>query len=152
MTTFATVYDTLLTEVQALFMGRTRLFDAYDPANNPEQMLRSGWGLRKTSTDPALREFCSFDMAHGFECVLTQEIVRAETQVSVLDDAVKTLIDDATAVQERVYRFDELGIPADITQVDLGSLSAVEKLLVGNGRFITVSVAFIVHVNENFKS
>lgn len=150
MSKISTVYDTLLTILSTIFPEKTRLFDAYIITDNPEHIMRDGYGIRKTSTDFSVSEFCRFSDSHGFEIVLTREIVHGEDQTGPIDTVVKALLEDAFEARERVYRPDELGIPTDVTQVDLGSVSSIDRVNVGNGRFVTVSIAFTVQVTEDF--
>jgi len=150
MSKITTVYDTLLTVIGTIFPEKTRVFDAYSILDNPEHVLRDGYGLRKTGTNFEQAEYCRFTDTHGFEVVLTREVVRGEDQLNPIDTQVKSLLEDAFELRERVYRYDELGITTDITQVQLGDVSGVDRLNVGNGRFITITVSFTVQVSENF--
>lgn len=150
MTKITTVYNTLLTAIAAIFPEKTRVNDPYTLTDNPEHLLRDGYGLRKGDTQPADVDLCQFSDLHGFEVALSREVVRAESQDTPLDDEVKGLLEDAFELRERLFRTDELGIPVDITQVSLGSVSAVSQFVTGKGKFISVTVAFNVQVTENF--
>jgi hypothetical protein len=149
MSKITTVYDTILTALTAIFPEKTRLNDPYTLSDNPEHLLRDGYGLRKGSTEQGISELCSLSEIHGFEVSLCREIVRTESQDVPLDDEVKGLLEDAFELRERVYRYDELGIDTDITNVTLGSVSEVSSFVANKGKFITVSVAFNVQVTEN---
>ena len=151
MSKISTVYDTLLTVLSAIFPEKTRLFYPYSLTDNPEHVLRDGYGLIKTSTEPVPSELCRFNDAHGFDVVLTREVVRAESQLTPVDEKVKALLEDAFELRERVYRYDELGIATDITNVSLGSVSAVEEFLTGKSKFISVVVSFVVNVTEDLQ-
>ncbi|MEM5807968.1 MAG: hypothetical protein QW818_02445 [Candidatus Aenigmatarchaeota archaeon] len=151
MTTRITlVYDKLITEISALFPQKRRLLDPYNLTQNPERILADGWGLRKGSVDLALREFNTITDAHNFTFILTSELVRSETQINLVDDVVKSLAEDLFLFRERIYRYDELGITQDVTQIDMGSASGIEEIISGNGRFLTLSVEFTVHITESF--
>lgn len=150
MSKITTVYDTLLTICSTIFSEKTRLFDAYSIGDNPEHIMRDGYGVRKTGSDFERAELCQFSDNHGFEVVLTREVVHGEDQTGPIDDSVKAILEDAFELRERVYRYDEWGIDSTITHADLGSVSGVERVNVGHGRFITVSIAFTVTVTENF--
>lgn len=150
MSKISTVYDTVLTALGTIFSEKTRLLDGYVITDNPEHLMRDGYGIRKTPTNFQETELCRFTDAHDFEVVLTREVVRGEDQLTPVDDSVKALLEDAFEFRERFYRYDELGIPTDITAVNMGSMTPVERVNVGNGRFITVSIAFTVLVTEDF--
>lgn len=150
MSKITTVYDTLLTTIGTIFSEKTRVNNPYSLTDNPEHLLRDGWGLRKTGTDPLPSDLCQWSDGHGFEVALCREIVRGESQDTPLDDEVKALLEDAFEFRERIFRYDELGISTDITQVSLGSVSGVEEFVAGRGKFISVIVAFTVQVTENF--
>lgn len=150
MSKISTVYDTILTALGVIFPEKTRLFDGYVITDNPEHIMRDGYGIRKGATIFQEAELCRFTDAHDFETVLTREVVHGEDQTGPVDDAVKALLEDAFEFRERFYRYDELGIATDITAVTLGSTSPVERVNVGQGKFITVSIAFTVQVTEDF--
>lgn len=151
MSKITTVYDTLLTVIAAIFPEKTRLFDPYTLTDNPEHICRDGYGVRKGDTSFEAAEFKSFMDAHGFEVVLTREVVRAESQVTPLDDQVKALLEDAFELRERVYRYDELGITTDITAVNLEGVSGVEQFVAGRGKFLSVGVSFRILVQEDLQ-
>jgi len=150
MSKISTVYDTLLTTLATIFSEKTRVNDPYTITDNPEHLIRDGYGLRKSDSFPAESEFCVFNDNHGFEVILTREIVRAESQDTPLDVEVKGLLEDAYELRERLDRYDELGISTDITQITLGGVSAVAPFITGKGKFISVVVAFTVQVTQDF--
>jgi len=149
MSKITTVYDTLLAAILLIFPEKTKLNDPYTLTDNPEHLLRDGYGMRKTATELGIAELCNISDVHGFEVALCREIVRTESQDVPLDVEVKGLLEDAFELRERLYRYDELGISTDITSIDLGGVSGVESFISGKGKFISVVIAFNVQVTEN---
>lgn len=151
MSKITAVYDELLVEIAALFTTKTRIFNPYSLPDNPEHILRDGYGLIKTDTNRVSSEFCGFTDEHGFEVVLTKEVVRTEDQIDPVDDVTRDIIEDAFSLRERIYRYDKLGLQTDIENTEIGSVSGVSYFLGNNkSNFVSISVAFNILINENF--
>lgn len=151
MSKITTVYDEILTQIATLFPAKTRIFNQYSLIDNPEHVLRNGYGLLKIDTNRIASEFCNFTDEHGFEVVLTKELPRTEDQMDPVDDVTRDIIEDAFSLRERIYRYDKLGLQTDIENTEIGSVSGITYFLGNNkSNFISISVAFTISINENF--
>lgn len=150
MSKITTVYDELLTVLSTIFPEKTRIFHAYSLEDNPEHNLRDGYGLIKGSTDRVESEFKSFTDSHGFEVILTREVLRLESDVDPIDDVHRALIEDAFELRERIYRYDKLGLQTEIENTEILTVSGVSLFLANKSKFVSISIAFNILINENF--
>lgn len=148
MSKITTVYDTLLSSLATLFSSKTRIFDAYSLTDNPEHILRDGYGLAYLGNEGLSGEFNSQVDSHTFEIPLTREVVHTEDQVDRFDTQAKGIIEDAYSVRFMLSEYDKLGIPTSIDQIVLGSTTGITRVNVGQSKFITLSISFTVQVTE----
>lgn len=148
MSKITTIYNKLLTELASLYPSRTRIFDAYSLLDNPEHIMRNGYGLTVIDTQILPGEMSSLVQQYALEVVLSTEVVRAESQVATFDTQALALLEDAYALRFRLSEYDRLGLPTDIDAILLSSVSGITRLAVGNGRFITINIGFTIQVTE----
>lgn len=142
MSKISTVYDALITELEALFPSKTRIPYAYSLADNNARFLINGYGLTVGSSNFEQFEFCNFMNARDITVVVTKEVFRTDSDAQVIDDITKDLLEDIYEVQKLFYSYNELNVPNDIAKVDIGSVSAVEEVTSGKQSFLSMAASF----------
>jgi len=148
MSSISTAYDTILSTLVALFPTKTRIRNAIIVTDNPVTFLRDGWGLRVDDQSLTPSEFCKFETIRVFTLVLTREIVRTDSQYTQIDEANKLLLEDVYTAQKDFYNIDRLGIPHDISRIELAGTSGVAEVTSGKNNFKSIEVYFNVHIRE----
>lgn len=145
ITSITTTYNQIITRLGFIYSENSsykRFADPYDLQNNSELFLRKGYGLRYDGGAPGESEFHQFSMDHIFTVVCTRELIKLETTVEPLDDVSLQLLEDVTAVQKDFYHPSELGVDRSIRQIDLLSISPVQKVDANKVKFKYIEVSF----------
>ena len=150
MSKISTAYDTVLSILDTLYPTKTILFNPYSLSDNPNHIIKDGYGIRKVDTSGITSEMCNYTDSHGFEFVLTREIVRLEPQTEKLDATVKAMLEDMVSFRQRFFNPNLLGIAGTVQDVTLGTASAIDTFIAGKNKFISMSIGFTLQINENF--
>lgn len=153
VTSITTAYNAIVTRLGYLYSSNSsynRLGDPYDLANNKDIFLRKGYGIRYDGASVGDSVFNEFAMSHIFTVVLSRELMKLEGQTTPDDDVTLSLLEDVVSVQKDFYHQSELGVGTDISKIDLGEVSAIEKVNVEKVKFKTVSVSFNFLICSSF--
>ena len=153
VTSITTAYNAIITRLGYLYSSNSsynRLGDPYDIANNKDVFLRKGYGLRYDGASVGDSVFNEFAMNHIFTIVLSRELLKLEGQTTPDDDVSLLLLEDVVAVQKDFYHQSELGVGSDISKVDLGDVSAIEKVNAEKVKFKTITVSFNFLICSSF--
>lgn len=145
ITSITTSYNAIIERLGYIYSSNssyTRLHDSYDLGNNKDIFLRKGYGVRYDGASIGASEFNQFSMAHIFTVVLTRELIKLESDSTPDDDVTLSLIEDVVAVQKDFYHQSELNVPDDVSNIELGEVSAIEKVNDEKVKFKTISVGF----------
>ena len=154
-TKITTVYNTLNALVPTLTWSdaatKTKIIRPYAIDETPEHLLRNGWALRDTGTDPEQenQEFNKIVDRHSFEFVFTREFLRQDDQTGILDAAYLKLKEDMFVLRRELRRNSQLGIEASLTEIELGAASAPTEVQAGRSVFLQVVCPFTIEVRED---
>ena len=147
MSKISTVYDQLLTTLAALYPNKSRLINAYDPEDNPDGLLRDGYGLKLGDAPIVNDEFCNFSSDRLFSIVLTREVL-AIGEVTPVDAATKLMLEDIYTAQKDFSNADQIGIESSIEKIDLGTSSGVTYFVGEKIKFISMEFSVNIQVTE----
>ncbi len=148
MSKISTIYNKIITELEALYPNKTRIPYPYSLADNNARFLINGFGFQVGSSSFEQFEFCDFMNNREVTIVLTKEVFRTDSDAIVVDDIAKALLEDVYNVQKLFFSYNELGIESDIAKVDIGSVSAIEEVLSGKQSFLSMSASFNFYILE----
>lgn len=152
MSNISTIFDVILTTMDALFTGgdaKTRLPDPYELEENPLGMLRNGYGLRTGPSESPEFEFNSTLQSRSFDIPLTRELRRLESDTTVFETVQKQLLEDLKTIQVRFENVDQLGVELSIQNISVGGSTGIEFLNTEeNGKFLTITQTFIFEWSE----
>lgn len=149
MSKVSTVYDQVLTELNTLFSLKTRIPNAYSLVDNNAQFLKDGWGLKIGTSTPAESEFKSFNRSNTFTVVLAREVIRVDSDASVIDDVTKDILEDIYTLEKRFLDYDQLAIEADIEIIEAGNNSGVDFFFGQDFNFASIEADFSINIREN---
>lgn len=150
MSNISTIYDTILAAMTALFPTKTRIPNAYSLSDNQSHLLRDGYGVKLNSASSAEGEICgNFNVNRDISIVFTQEIVRGDSEHGQVDTAVKNLAESVVTLQKDFYHADRMGIPSNVSNIELSSISGVEFFISGKNNFISMEISFNFYIREN---
>lgn len=126
MSNVTDVYDAILTELAVLFPLKTKVFNPYAIDDNPEFVLRDGYGMAVGASTAPQNEFKSVWQERDFLITLTQQVVKSEEDSEKTDDSVKLLLEDLKTLQNEFCKSDQIGIESDIENIVIGTCSGVQ--------------------------
>lgn len=150
MSKVTTIYDQIInTTLPAIYVtDYTRIINPYDLEDNPEHLLRQGYGLKVGSQSPLELEFKSKYVQQSYSIVLTREVLKLEADITDTDTQVKALMEDVNTGQLEFYNNNQIGIEASIEDIELGPVSAVEYFT-GNTNFVSMEYEIILTIRED---
>jgi hypothetical protein len=149
MTNISTVYDTLITSLATLFSTKTRIPNPYSLEDNPHHQLTNGYGLKVNGSTVADSEFCTVSQTTDFGIVFTKQVVKLDSDNDGYDSAIKELLEASNTLQINWLKNNQIGIEANITQVNFINTSGVDFVVAGKNNFVTIEVGFSIQVREN---
>ena len=148
MSNNSVVFDRLLVLLVGLFPTKTRIPYPYELIENNKRFLENGYGLIIGSSTFEPTEFCSYVNSKEVTVVFTKEVYRTDSDAVVIDDIVKSLMEDIDKTQREFFNANELGIPANIMRVDITSISGVEQVIGDKQSFLSMRCSFNFLIQE----
>ena len=149
MSDISTAYDAVLTAATALFPNKTRIPNTLVIAQNAEQFLRDGYGLRVDAESPALSEFCRFSRSRTFTIILSREVIADEFDTGPMDTASKALLEDVYVLQKDFMNQDQIAQEQAIELIDMAGTSAILPLIGERSSFVLIEVSFQIQITDD---
>ena len=150
MSKVSTVYSRIVEVLAELYPQHTRIPNPYSIPDNNNNFLKKGYGLKVGDSSFVPFEFCDWMTGRVFSVVFTREIVRLDSDAEKYDDMTPLFLEDVYKVQERFFNYNELGIEAEIAQVELGSVTGLEAFSNGKNNFYQMEASFTFSIKESF--
>jgi hypothetical protein len=128
MSKISTVFDTISTDLATLFPTKTDIPYPESLSDNPETLLRNGYGVTFEGSTLNGDEFCGYAIDYNFKIILTKEFVDFDSNYSNDDTTKKELLEDVYLVQKDFYNVDKIGLGDNVERISLGSVSPIQSL------------------------
>jgi hypothetical protein len=142
---FESLYDQLRTTIAGLtgFTTKAELPNPYDVPDNPEGMLRDGWGLTILDAVEGPGEYNSSTDLQSFGVVLTKEVPRTDNNPEPLVTAIKALKADVITLKQGL-------MPLNVHNEAMlyTGTSSVDTLTNERTKIITITVGFTAYIRE----
>jgi hypothetical protein len=150
---FSTVYDALTALPGILFTGvnvKTEIPNPYLLEDNVQQFLYKGWGLKVGPAEYAIDRSCNSHLAinHSMSYVLAYEVIRLDSDTTEFHTKAKAIKEDAQILSMRLHREDELGLPSDVSIIEVGTVSEIIFVQAGKSKLISIEVPFTITIRE----
>ena len=149
MSNVSTIYDAILTAVGALFPNKTRIPNTLTLEENPDQLMRDGYGLRADDETPVELSFCTFSRNRVFTIRLTKEVVTTDMQTTQMDTAIKALLEEVVLLQKDFMNPDQIEVETSIEIIRMAGTSAVSAFSGDRENFILIDVSFEIQITDN---
>lgn len=158
MSKFDTVYDAFISNLETYALTRLdsdgvakrQMFDPYNVENNPDVILRNGWGMRFNGGAGSQPVFKHFRNEHVLSVVFTREIVRTDSQTTILDTQVKNLVNDIVGAQAVLFDKEVDGILDELSKIALGAVNPVETVVTDRNTFLVADFEIIITIDDEF--
>ena len=127
-----------------LLPNHNRIPNPYSLRDNPDIVLKQGWGLAAGSSNRVELDFTRLQMERSFQLITTREMFYIDTKVDTFDVAVKALMNDHVTIQLEFHKVNELGIEAKIDKMEIVSSSEPEIIFNDKYKYLTMSTEIIV--------
>lgn len=153
MSKISGTYDAILTSLSSLFPNKTKIPYPYDLSEkNNHRFLDNGYGLIAGSQSfDETSDFCRLQTIRNFSVVISREVYRTDSDTTILDASVKSLLEDIYSVQSEFYSYSELDSPENILNVIPTGATELEEIVVGKSRFLAMTASFDFYVEEFIK-
>jgi hypothetical protein len=129
MSKITDIYNALLTNLDAIFPDKRRLFNSYELETNPNQVLENAFGIAVGPSVPFDGEFNVVNQTASFIIPITRRVVKTESGYTVTDDVSKLILEDIQVLQNELCLPDLIGLGIQIDGVLLGGRSALQSIL-----------------------
>lgn len=149
MSSITTVYDEILSNIQALFPSKAIIPYPYNLEDNKSLVLSNGIGVKIGSATYVPLEWCTFVSARNVSIVVSREVFRTDSDSVVIDDIVKGLLEDIHSVQKLLFQMDQTaGNSSSVVKVDIGNVSGVQ-IVGANTKFLTMEAEFTFNITDS---
>ena len=153
MSKVSSIYDALISSLDTLFPSGSsyqRIYNAYDLTDNPEHVLRKGYGLQFESSTINVTgdEFGSYAKAATITISFAREVIRQKFQVENMDENVKAVMEDVHTITSSWS--DPSNIDENIEDVTPSGDSGVEFVRGEKQNFISVAVTFEIKFKQKY--
>lgn len=146
-TKISEIYDSVVSSLNTLYSTKTRIPNPYSLPDNPEQLLKDGYGLKFGGSNLESYELCRRKEVASFSVVLTREFFKLDSDVDSFDDPTKSILEDAESFKSLFYATNNIG-EEEIIDINIESTSGLENVQGDKYNFISIEVTFTIKYFE----
>ena len=147
--TFSNVYDGLVTRLTALFPNKTVIPYPYSLADNPNQFLIDGYGIKVGGgSNSDLSSDYSSAINHTISIVLTREVYGFTGVSSTLVTETKAIYDDMYLLKNDLLDLSRVSPMFQGETVEYESDGGIEDITGDQQRFISLEVVFTFDLTQ----
>lgn len=147
MSNFSNLYDAIVDRIEAVLPNHTRLTNPYAVEQNPEGLLRQGWGLGLGAGSNTNRELsCRISIARDFNIVLSRKFYAKESDVENKAAVEKDLFEDLILLVRDFC--DNSALPGALGIVSYTSDGGIEQVFGEKDNYLVLRTTFSVETWE----
>lgn len=148
MSDISTVYDAIITRVEAVLTSHKRLSNPYKPDENSEKVLNKGYGVRFGPGVNTNRQFNKLSVERTFGIVLTRRVYATEQAASKKASTEKSLFEDQKLILEDIEGDPTLGTSV-VVKAAYTEDSGLEFVFVEKDNFLSLESIITVEYFED---
>lgn len=146
-TKITSVYNRIITDVEAALTSYTRIPNPYAPEENPELFLRKGYGVGVGPAENTRRLICGyFSVKRNFSVLLINQILTTDTNSSSRGDFERLLLEDQYTLINALENDNNLG--GDAIKTFFINDSGIQFVSGEMGKYILCETVFEVEYLE----
>lgn len=139
MSKIATIHDGLITSLAALLPNHQRIANPYDVANNPDTVLKQGFGLAVNDGENTERLVgCKISIDRRFTIVITRRHMAVQNDAETQADAAVALLEDLKAVANEAEN--NFGLSTSTVAIKYISDTGIEPVRDTQENYLMVSI------------
>jgi hypothetical protein len=143
MSNFSSLYDAIVLRLETVLPNHMRLTNPYNVDQNPEGLLRQGWGLGLGSGSNTNRELsCRISIQRDFNIVLSRKFYAKESDVQNKADVEKQLFEDLILIVRDFC--DNSALPGALGIVNYSSDGGIEQVFGEKDNYLVLRTVFTV--------
>lgn len=140
---FSNVFDSLVTRLASLYPSKTIIPYPYSLADNPNQFLVNGYGLKIGSgSNSDLTTDYSSAVDRSVSVVLTREVYGFTGIQTNLNTQIKALFDDMYDLKNDLLDLSRVSPMFNGEAIEYENDSGIEEVISGEQRFVSLEVFF----------
>jgi hypothetical protein len=145
--TLTQIYDAIVSRIETLFPNHRRLSDPYDLENNPDNLLKQGWGLAAGPGGDNTERYvsCTESLSVNMTVPFTRAAFSRELDSSTKAAADKLLLEDMQVLADDVLK-NNLNIQGPL--INFVGFDGIDSVRADERRYVQIGCNITV---ENFK-
>jgi len=132
-----------------LFATKQEIPMPYSLEDNAINVLTDSYGIKINDVaEGPIDVLKDTNVTYSISVVLTRELVRVDSDVSILHTNVKQIYEDALTVRKRFLNADQVGVPTSVAKIDYTSTTGIQFLKAKKFNYISVEIFFPVDISE----
>lgn len=145
----STVYDAIITKVEALFPLKQRLHNPYELSDNPELIAKDSWGLKVGSATREELDFCNLSIGRDFTLILIRQFATVGSKDDAFDTISKLILEDQQTLLNNLWSPTELNQQTIIDQITLESIGGIDFQETNQKKYLFCEIAFRITMSES---
>ncbi|MEY3882115.1 MAG: hypothetical protein RIQ94_2911 [Pseudomonadota bacterium] len=142
MSDISTIYDAIITKVDALFSGKLRIHNPYELSDNPELITKDSWGLKVETCDIEDMEFCKLTTTRQFAILFIRQFATIGNKEDAFDAVSKLILEDQQTLLNNLYSPTELDQNSIIDKIDIVNISGIEFTQSNQKKYLFCEIGF----------
>jgi len=148
MSKLSTIYPALITEVETIFTGKTRLHNPYTIEENPDLVRKNAWGIKVEDASKEDQEFCDLSLARQFTVVMLRQFVSLAGKENGFDAVTLALLEDQQSLAMLLHSPNEIGQEQIIDIINVTNISGIQELKTDEKKYLLCEVTFTITISE----
>ena len=144
----STVYSAIIDKMEDLYPAKSRLFNPYNIAENPEICRKDAWGIKVEDANREEVEFCSISLNRQFTAIFVRQFVTLAGKEDGFDAITASLLEDQQTFAEAFFATDQIGQVGNIERIEIGSISGVQEVVSDEKKYLFSEVTFNILISE----
>ena len=144
----STAYDALVNKADTLFPSKNRLHNPYELSDNPELIMKDSWGLKVSSANQSVIEYCNLSVTRLYTFTLVRQFASVGNKEIAFDTVTKNLLEDQQTLLNNLYSPSEIGVPNDIDQIEIDSISGIEFMQADQKKYLFCELTINITLSD----
>jgi hypothetical protein len=144
----STVYDAIISSLEALFPSKQRLHNPYELSDNPELIAKDSWGLKVGSASREEIDFCTLSIGREFTLILIRQFATVGSKNDAFDVISKLVLEDQQTALNKLWSPTELSQQTIIDQITFESIGGIDFQETNQKKYLFCEITFRITMSE----
>lgn len=144
MSDVSTVYDAIITKVNALFPNKTRIHNPYELSDNAEIVMKDAWGLKTNAAERVDIEFCNLSISREYSFIFIRQFPTVGAAKDAFDSITKSLLEDQQTFLNNIFSPTELGVQSIVDEIRINTIGGIESTTTDQKKYLSLETTFTI--------